>query len=182
MNALPALLAAALALAGCSTIDVTSERDPAFDASAPRTFAWMMEQDLGREGGRLDRENTYAAIAAAVEDGLGGRGWTLEQDPDKADVVLAFQVDMETTVAVTSFQEYDRHPWTWNRFYGTKVDESIKVSTYDVGTLVLDMVHPVNRRLLWRGTAKAIVEKYDTREDKAALAVEAVRRMFEKFR
>ena len=56
------------------------------------------------------------------------------------------------------------------------------MSTYDVGTLVLDVVHPTSRRLLWRGTAQSIVEKYETREDKAALAVEAVRRMFEKFR
>lgn len=182
MNPLPALLAAALLLAGCSTLDVTAEKDPAVDLSLPRTFAWMMEQDLGREGGRLDRENTYAAIAAAVEDGLSAKGWTLEQDPDKSDVVLAFQVDMEKTVAVTSFQEYDRNPWTWNRFYGTKVDDSIKVSTYDVGTLVLDVVHPTSHRLLWRGTARAIVEKFDTRESKAELAVEAVRRMLEKFR
>ena len=182
MNALPALLAAALALAGCSSLTVTAEKDPAVDLSVPRTFAWMMEQDLGREGGRLDRENTYAAISATVEDCLSSKGWALEQDPGKADVVLAFQVDMEKTVSVTSFQEYDRNPWTWNRFYGSTVDDSIRVSTYDVGTLVLDMVHPTTQKLLWRGTAKAIVEKTDTRESKVALAVEAVRRMFEKFR
>ncbi len=184
MNPLPSLLASvlAVALAGCSSLTVTTEKDPAVDLSLPRTFGWMMEQDLGREGGRLDRENTYAAIAAAVEDSLAGKGWTLEQDPVKADVVLAFQVDMEKTVSVTSFREYDRNPWTWNRFYGSGVEDSIKVSTYDVGTLVLDMVHPTSRRLLWRGTAKAIVEKSDTRQSKADLAVEAVRRMFEKFR
>lgn len=180
MKALPALLAAALCLPACANVVVTTEQDPAADLSLPRTWGWMMEQDLGRTGGRLDRENTYAAIVVAVEECLGAKGWALEQDPAKADVVLAFQVDMERTVSVTSFQEYDRNPWSWNRFYGA-VDNDVHVSSFDVGTLVLDMVVPGTQHLLWRGTAKGEVYKSDTREAKAKLADEAVRKIFAKF-
>src|SRR5690349_16987366 len=110
MNRLAAAAAAVLGLvlAGCSAVAVSTERDPAADFSHPRSYAWMMEQDLGKEGGRLDRENTYAAIVATVEECLAGKGWSLEQDPAKADVVLAFQVDMEKIVSVASFADTSR--------------------------------------------------------------------------
>ena len=180
MKSPPFLLAAVLALAGCSSVAVTTEKDPGADLATPRTYAWMMEQDLGKEGGRTDRENTYAAVVVAVEESLAAKGWVLNQDPATSDVVLAFQVDHEKTVAVASFADSSRNPWSWNRFYGA-VERDVRVSTFDVGTLVLDIVVPTTHHLLWRGTAKAEVHPSDTRETKAALAVEAVRKMFDGF-
>jgi hypothetical protein len=177
-----ALAAAALVLTGCASMAVRTEKDPAMDPKIPRSFAWMMEQDLGRAGGRADRENTYAAIAAAVEDGLAKKGWTLEQDPGKADCVLAFQVDLEKTVSVASFREYSTNPWTWERFSGATRDTDVRVTTYDTGTLILDFVHPTDRKLLWRGSARAVVDLAVNREEKVRLAVEAVGKILDKFR
>jgi len=169
---LPVLIV--LGLAGCAAVETTAERDPAFDLSSPLTYAWMMEQDLGREGGRADEEHLLAVIASSVEGALGARGWGLEEDPARADVLVAFLPDMAPRIAATPLLEYARNPWTWHRFEGNAAGAGI-------GTLVVDIVDPESRRPVWRGTAKVDLADAGTREGKAAAIAAAVRAMFEGF-
>jgi len=55
------------------------------------------------------------------------------------------------------------------------------VSYYDEGTVVLDIIDPKTRNLVWRGSAQSRVDDGDTPEERDARVNEAYRRILERF-
>ena len=175
------LLAAAAGLAGCAGISVEVHREPGADLAAPKTFAWMPEQDTGAEGSRVDREHVYAALTGAIAESLVAAGWSPAPQGAAPDYHVAFQVDFEHHVYTSAFPEYAHSGWSWRGFHGHPIDHDVMVTEYDVGTLVVDLVAAGTGRLSWRGIARSEVDAEAPRDRKTKLAREAVGKVFAGF-
>lgn len=180
-----------LLLAGCSPIiNVSSDYDPEADFSTLRSFAWLPEPQY-ESGDPLLEHNSLLArrIQSAVESELAVKGYTKTKH-DSADFALGYHVtrNQETSVQVIDrYYDYYRPGWrgyTRHRgmpgSYGNVHSEAI-VYQYQSGTLILDIVIPANRQLIWRGTAKAEIDPNSTPEEKETLIRNAVREILAHF-
>lgn len=161
------VLAVAAALsAGCGSFATRGETAPGADLSAVRTFAWMEGQELGFAGSASDREHLSAAAAEALSAGFQARGLA-PAGAGAPDVFVAFRAEVERETYVTDFGHSTAGSWNRAGFYGRRGYDPMVV-TYDAGTLIVDVVDARTQKLLWRGTARADVDRNDTRADREA--------------
>jgi hypothetical protein len=52
---------------------------------------------------------------------------------------------------------------------------------FEQGSLIIDVVSPVQKQTVWRGSADTEIDRRRTKEERAAIIGEAVAKMFEKF-
>jgi len=134
----PLLLA--LAAAACSSLATDWDYDPEVDFSGLRAYAWMEPPD----DHPVD-ELSHRRVRRSADEVLGAAGYRL--DPAAPDFLLVAHLGTETKLRVTDWG------YGYRRGYGGFGGRQVDVDEYEVGTLVLDVVLPVERALVWRGTA-----------------------------
>jgi hypothetical protein len=153
-----ALLAGALAAGGCSSMDVTSDFDPAADFRRYRTWDWMPDVGMpGSDSGVTDAM-VRGQFQSAVADELLRRGFQLSLDDP--DFRVAYHASLETKLRMTVVNEYYGYDYLGS--YGStwgpaKQGQAALPEDYEQGTLLLDIVDAETRRLVWRGTVQAQV-------------------------
>lgn len=161
-----------LAFAGCSGISVTSDYDPKADFSKLRTYTWFSAPTTPD---RLDTL-TQQRILRAVDVELATRGYQ-KLDSGTPD----FQVNAMASVT----QRIEAVPTTASVGYGWGYGHmgytTTELRTYDEGTLVLDIISPATKQLIWRGTARGAVEGDRTPEEREARIADAVARILAAF-
>lgn len=168
----------ALACLACVTISVTSDWNPSADFSSLHSWAWLPEQRPLSGDPRLDSQLLDARVRSAVEAELGARGFR-QVEASEADFLVAYQVALERKLVATTIDDYYggvgyRH-WSRPGYTQTYVHE------FEVGTLMLDVLHRRNKELIWRGTAQAEVVPDATPAEREARIREGVRRILERF-
>lgn len=168
MTAPNRILALALVLAGCSTLSVESDYDPQTEFAALHTWAWL--HDGAPEG--VD-DLTDQRVRRAVEATLPTRGLRRVAQGETADVRVAYHASVS--------QQIEALPapvsigYGWRSGYGEL--QTAEITTYDEGTLILDLVSQDGQMLLWRGTATQALSDDPTpeeRQERIRKAVEAV--------
>lgn len=167
------ILALALLAAGCSSLSVDSDYDPQVDFSSLHTFGWW--SDTAPEGiDDLTAERIRAALAATLPE----HGLQPAPAGTTPDVLVAYRASVR--------QRLEARPTTvsigygWHHGYGA-IGTGTEVTTYDEGTLVVDLVSPEGGTLLWRGTASRAVPNDRTPEEREARIREAVRAILERY-
>jgi hypothetical protein len=171
MRTLPAALL--LALSACSGISVSQDYDLQADFSALKTYAWHTPP----AGPALIDSLTSQRIVQAVNDELSARGFR-KVDGGTPDFLVH-------TIASVN-QRIEATPTTMTMGYGYRgghvgYTTGTEIRTYDEGTLILDVIAPATKQLLWRGTAKATVHATSTPEKREARIREAVALILESF-
>ena len=134
---------AAVTLAGCASIDVSSYVARGAHVRQYRTFAWVPSGGLETGDARLDNNVFFdERVRARVEKGLSAYGF--EKVGDRADVLIQYHASVSQEI---DWREADRQ-------YGTCEDNDCRPFVSDVGTLVIDLVDPQTRKVVWRGWAK----------------------------
>jgi hypothetical protein len=158
-------------VAGCSSVQVTQDYDPATDFAKLRTYGWL---DGSTQRGDVD-QLTAERIVRAVDAELAARGFA------KAEAKPDFLIHYLASVA----QRIESRPTTVSAGYGWRHGyagvASNEIDTYDEGTLVLDVIDPATKNLLWRGTAKAAVQANRTPDEREARIREVVRQILAQF-
>lgn len=163
-----ALLAAAPAMAQSVNIDY----DKGYDFSKLKTYQWVQPVE--------DEENPLMAqrLRNAVDYWLSMKGaQKVDADPD---IFVTYSSDSKEEVSVnsTSFGYGYGPSWYWGGGMGTT---SATVSTYEVGTLVIDVWDAKTKNLIWRGTASGTVSPNPEKmERKVNVAVEKLFKKWEK--
>ncbi|MDG6347189.1 DUF4136 domain-containing protein [Luteimonas sp. 8-5] len=144
-----ATAAVALAVAGCASIPrVQTEHDPSVDFARYQTYGWR-EKPSGGTALAMQR------IVTRIDEQLRAKGW--RQVPvAEADVVLAAHVATHQEHRLDSF--YDGPMWTgWGWYgpwaWGPPMGYRTQVTTYTVGTLVVDMFDTSTKRAVWSAVA-----------------------------
>jgi hypothetical protein len=147
---IPGTLGILLALMGCSSVAIDYDFDPAADFSKYRTYHWV-DEDVGHDV-LAQMPLVKDRIKNGIDLALKNKGF-IRQDPGETDFAVAIHGKVKTTTQITEHGDHGYHPW-WGP-YGGHVD----VSTYDEGTVVIDIVDWSTKKLSWRGLITKIIEE-----------------------
>lgn len=146
----PLWILALVAAAGCGgpKLTVDSDYEPSTDFAKYKTWSWM----AGAKPSEKDIDSlSQKRIREAIEEELPKRG--LSKVEDGGDLIANYQISVQHKI--------ESSPATVGVGYGwgpahIGVSKS-PTREYDEGTLVLDLVDPKTKTLIWRGTAKGTV-------------------------
>ena len=166
---LAAAAAAILVVAGCSTLEVSTDYDKAADFTKYRTYKWGQAEEI---------KNTIVKkrIEAAVDRQLASKGLKkVESGPDLA-VFVHPRLSKETQINTYSTGWGYGYGW-----YGGMGTTTSTVQEIPVGTLVVDLVDMQKKELVWRGIAKSQLDSEASAEQRQERLDEAMQRLFESY-
>lgn len=183
------MLPVVLALAGCATtLDIHTDYDCRADFSKLKTFAWVPDMKQESKDPRIDNAVTDARIRSAVEKVLTTKGYqkVIEGQPDfqvAYQAAIKEKLDAKMTdfpYSTPSMQDIVNGNFSQDMMWAYGRSQTF-LSQYEEGTLILDIVDPKKKKLMWRGTAKAtVVEERDPAKKEARLH-EGVQQIFVAF-
>ncbi len=132
--------------------------DRSLDFQKFRTFAWMPDIKPPMPP-NLEPEVVDGWIRDAVEKELTAKGMT-KSDPEEADLMVSYLTFAQTSMSSqeADAQDVNRLPYGhWRPFGNTLPDSRLRTE----GTLIVDLVDPKTRKLVWRGQVKDVLKKPD---------------------
>jgi hypothetical protein len=162
-------------LAACSPIQVQTDHDPAANFSALRTYAWLQKTADAPRDPRIDNDLLDSRVHAAVNDELDRKGY--REAAENPDFRVTYHVMVQNKFDVQSFPVY--YGYGFGRVGAAGGD--VRVSEYEQGTLILDVVDSRTNDLVWRGSAQARIVPDRTPQERTKLIRDAVREMLERF-
>src|SRR6267378_8685782 len=156
---LAAPAAITLALAACASVDVRTVTSPDADLGALRTFSVMQNAKRRSPGAEstndpmLVNSISNRALRTDLVKGFENRGYALADNPDFA---VAYYASTQQKLDVTYWDYgYPFYPGWWDGpGYGPY---NRTVSQYTQGTVIVDVINPNTKELLWRGQGVATV-------------------------
>jgi hypothetical protein len=137
---------AALALAGCATMNVSSHIERNVSFSEYVTYDWGPPDNLPVGDPRLDNNpffNDY--LQGAVEKKMAAKGFERVDSGQKADLLIHYHASVNQKLDVYGVD--NQHGYC----YG---DCQPQVVDYELGTLVIDIVDAKTSKVVWRGWAQ----------------------------
>lgn len=174
------LLIAAFSLSACNAFKVKTDYDPTADFSSFKTFAFAGPVEMNK-GGIYDNSLMQKRIESAVVRELTGKGLRQVSLDEPQDLRVHYWVNVQdkqrlesggTSVGVA------RGPYGgygWGAGYGggvTTVD-------YKEGTLILDLIEPSRKQLVWRATIVGTLQ--DSTKENVELGNEAIAKAFQDY-
>ena len=162
----------ALLTSGCGgpRLTVDADYDTATDFSKYKSWNWLS----GTKPSEKDIDNlTQKRIQEAIEAELPKRG--LAKAADGADLHAVFQISVQRKIEASPVSVGVGYGWGPAHIGVSKQ----ATRTYDEGTLVVDLVDPKTKTLIWRGTAKGTVHPDASPEERKARIHEAVAYLLE---
>ena len=181
------LLLPAAALTGCSTLQVSSDFDPKANFASLKTYDWLDEPQKPTGDPRIDGNTLLEnRIHEAVDTSLAARGYKkVASDPD---FLVAYHVSLDKRQSVQTLNSYYGYGPGWGYGYGASYRPGYwagapetYVYEYEEGTLIVDIVNPQNKELMWRGSATDEVNFKSTPEKDQTQLNNAVNEMLERF-
>jgi hypothetical protein len=168
-------LAAGCALAACSTVTVTTDYDRSAAFAKYKTYTLAP----GAHSPRLS-PSSEATLRSSLRTNLAARG-IQESDRRNADLDVVPHAFLQEKTSVQQYTDWGYgYQGTWPYRYGSygmwsgAPQTYVGVNQYTEGTLVLDFVDARTKKLVFRGTGKAVV---DTANPNAAKIDEAVKKI-----
>lgn len=165
---------------GCNAFKVQTDHDATADFSAFKTFAFAGPTDMNK-GGIYDNSLMQKRVEAAVVRELTAKGLrqvALEEPQDLRVHYWVSVLDKQRLESGGTSVGVARGPYGgygWGAGYGggvTTVD-------YKEGTLILDLIEPTKKQLVWRATIVGTLQ--DSTQDNVELANEAITKAFQDY-
>jgi hypothetical protein len=164
-----------LLLAACSQIQVHSDHDPGANFAALRTYAWLQKTSEAPRDPRLDNDLLDSRVHSAVNDELYAKGY--REAAENPDFRVTYHVMVQSKFDVQSFPVY--YGYGYGRLGAPGPD--VRVTEYEQGTLILDLVDSATNDLIWRGSAQARIDPNRSPQERTKLIRDAVHAMLEHF-
>lgn len=184
------LIAAAAGLAACSTVKVDSEYDKQADFSRLKTFRWAEVPAVTVGDPRVEDTALQARVHLAVNRELEAKGLRRVEGTD-ADLLVNYHVTLEEKMTGEKVNDkYGYSPgggWTqgahqgWSWGLGGYNTPSVPTTYYEEGTVIIDMVDPATKLLIWRGSARTVVDLDSDPEVRRQRLNEAIQRIFAQY-
>jgi len=162
MTRTAALALSLLVCAACSGIRVSTDYDPAVDFSGFGSYAWL-DESSGVQGDREDvRSLLDRRIRKAIEDELETKGFT-PVERDEAEVLVSYHLSIDKKLDVDTINTGVGYYRGW---YGASARTETIVREYEEGTLLVDLIEPESRQLVWRGSGQSRLRDSSTPEQR----------------
>ncbi len=158
---------------GFKEMKLRVDRDPKASIPTGGAYSWMIRPGKVPKDQRVDVLPLRARIREAVERELGRKGYEHVGLGYEVGFLLAYEVAVEDVL----------DPGSIDREHGYAPGGLSPTSTqrYAKGSVIIDVIHPKTKRLMWRGIAEAEVTVVATEDEKRKRINEAVRRILERF-
>ena len=141
------------------------------------TFAWQDTGPTLQEFAPL----MHSRVKNAIEHYLTEKGFV--ESVDDPDLYVTYHTSSEEDFqfSVTGYGYGYGAGWAWSPYWGSigMGSASTTVSTYDRGTLVIDIWDARTKQIVWRGSATAVVPENPQKANK--LVENALRKMIKQF-
>ncbi len=136
-------------LSGCASINTGADYPAGMRMEQYRTFAWGGGDPLPAGDPRLDNNPFFdARVRAAVELELAAKGLRLV--PASPDLLVHYHASVRQRVDVIRADEA--------RGYSSQgLGSSEKIVEFDEGTLIVDVLEPKSKLVVWRGWSQTDV-------------------------
>lgn len=153
------LLPGILLFFGCSSISFHTDYDHEEDFGELKTFRFFRGRDM--KGDALAKNPLLRKrIQAAVKSDLESKGFVEERkDSDFVIVLHAGVKDKANVTTWSSGYGWGYGGWRYDPWWGPGGGSVVEVSTYEEGTLVIDIVTGKKKEMIWRGLAEGIVKE-----------------------
>lgn len=164
-----AAVSASLLLAACESMPRTrSDYDPTADFSAYKTFGFVSAQADHQDAQYTSLITRHLQSTSRVE--MEKRGYVYTDD--NPDLLVDFQIIAQDKIRVNT---YGGSPY-WRNRYGAWGGYDVDVRQYTEGTLLVDVVDPKKRQVVWQGVAQGTIteaklQKIDERAPKVMAAI-----------
>jgi hypothetical protein len=148
------LLLAVLSGIACQSIQVEAEFRRNFRFASVRTYAWLPDPPGHAGDPILHNDLIDGRVRNAVDRELQTMGYQ-KVAVDEADVHVTYYLSLATEV---SWQMVSRSYHYQGGFFDDHTTQTA-LRRVERGTLLLDVLEPERRRLVWRGTARAGVRR-----------------------
>ena len=169
MRSLPVLMAlAVVVIGGCSSMKVYIDYEENVDFDSFQTFKFRDSPEESMSG---SAPLIHQRLVASIENTLIEAG--LEKVESGADLFVTYYTSTQREFRADTTHMGYGYPPRWNRYgyWGGVSSSTTRVSSYDVGTLVIDIWDTEDNILVWRGVASDTVpnspEKLSAKLDKA---------------
>jgi len=170
-----------LLIAGCSTIRVSQDYDSDADFSTMRSFAWQQEEQPRTGDIRIDNSLTDGRIRRAVEQDLVEAGFS-KSDKSGADFWVAYQFTIRQQIQSNDVDTaFGFGIGSGGHFGSIAFGTGTDVRSYDEGLLLIDVLDPMDGRLLWRGKGTDYVRFHADPEQTTRQINELVRKILAQF-
>jgi hypothetical protein len=174
---LAALCAAVSSVAGCTSIPVTTDYDPSVAFSEFKSFAFLADPPQQVTDTRLHNALVEGRVRNAIVQQLSDRGFA-QVAASEADFLVTHHVGLERGFdvrTVHSTHRYSRRGWSMSAGTQTTVRE------YERGTLLIDILLPAERNLVWRGSASTRLRSTSDPEKRQQRVNNAVKQILKRF-
>ena len=140
-------------LAGCSQVQTGSEIDDAADFSALTTYCWLHDTEKAADDVRLNDPRVRNTVRTAVEDALASKGYE-KVDREQADFLVTWFGAIEQKIKKENIDHFYA-PYGYGTLYrdpALNTESPRKILEYEEGTIIIDIVDPQSRKLIWRGS------------------------------
>ena len=174
------LLILVFSLSACNAFSVKTDYDQTAEFASFKTFAFAGPAEMNK-GGIYDNSLMQKRIEAAVVRELTGKGLRQVGVDDPQDLRVHYWVsvlDKQRLESGGTSVGVARGPYGgygWGAGYGggvTTVD-------YKEGTLILDLIEPIKKQLVWRATIVGTLQ--DSTKDNVELGNKAIAKAFESY-
>jgi len=184
-NILIAFLGVLMA-SGCATVSVDSDWDTSFDFSSLQNYNWASTSQKVTGDLRLDSQLTDERIRTAIDQGFQARGFqSVSKNPD---FLVAYHANIEEKLDVTTIPHYDySYPSNFDLFsgnintMGSSMQTEQFVYQYEEGSILVDVIAPATKQLIWRGSVKGVVKEKVTPTQRKERIQKAVNKMLMQF-
>ncbi|MHC4912727.1 MAG: DUF4136 domain-containing protein [Planctomycetota bacterium] len=158
-------------ITSCSTITVTYDYDVEADFASLKTFDWWsVPAEPGAD------ELAVKLARNAVNRQLQAKGFT--RAAEYPDFFVALHGGKQTKLDIVDWgYSYGRHRPHGGYWHGRGID----AYEYQEGTLIVDFVDADTKELIWRGSARAVINPDRTPEQRSEKINEAVSKLLENF-
>lgn len=160
-------------VAGCSTISVNQDYDPAYDFSKLKTYGFI---PITEEAG-IDQLNA-TRLGDAIKNELNAKGYTVAEENADFGIALFFTKDTKTSIQSTGGYGYG-YGYGYRGYGG--MGGSTYVTQYEEGTLVIDFVDMAKQELVWRGVGTGALSDSPSIEERTANINNAVNQILAQF-
>ncbi len=170
-------VATCIAFIGCSQYDIHYDYDMDSNFASYRTYAWApqptAEGSTSASAAMQNNSLLQDRIRRSVDTAMASKGFTV--NTENPDVIVVYHTGMQNKVDVTDWgYSYAGSYWGW-------AGRDIDVYNYTEGTLLVDLVDPKQKKLVWRGSASGVVDPGRTPEQIQQRLDDVVSQMFQNY-
>jgi hypothetical protein len=162
------ITAAAFAAVSCSSTTVRSDFDHQADFESYSTFAWYSTEKKDPRPTTGVNQIVDGRIRKAMADNFLAKGYS-QAAADAADLHVAYYTSLSSRLRVSTFgwgYGWGGGPY-WGFGYGFWPGwSSTSVSTYNEGTIIVDVIDREKNQLVWRGVVTSTLSKKSSTEEK----------------